>query len=142
MKRRSATPQWQRNLAVAAFAEILILISSQASFNLIPYYVQQLGITDPLHVTTYTATYQSIGLVTFAIFTPIWGILSDRYGRKPMFVRAIAATFLTCVMIAMARTPTHLLVARVIQGCLTPDTTRLESVESCSLRPLLTVTEV
>ncbi len=119
MRQRTATVQWQRNLTFSAIAEVLIILSSQASFNLIPYYVQQLGIKDPLQVTAYTAAYQSLGLVTFAIFTPIWGILSDRYGRKPMFIRAIAATFIICVMMATSRTPTQLLIARIIQGCMT-----------------------
>ena len=119
MKNRLPSVQWQRNLTITAIAEVLIILSSQAAFNLVPYYVQQMGITEPRQVTTYTAAYQSVGLVTFAIFTPIWGILSDRYGRKPMFVRAIAATFVCTTLMALARTPGQLMVARVIQGCMT-----------------------
>ena len=119
MKNRRPRPQWQQNLIVSAVAEVFIILASQAAFNLVPYYIQQMGITDPLKITAYTAAYQSSGLITFAVFTPIWGILSDRYGRKPMFIRAIAATVVCHVLMAIAHTPTQLLVARIFQGCMT-----------------------
>ncbi|NLG28620.1 MAG: multidrug efflux MFS transporter [Chloroflexi bacterium] len=119
MKSRAAAAPWERNLTYCALAEVLIILSSQASFNLIPYYIQQMGLTEPRAVTAYTAAYQSVGLITFAIFTPIWGMLSDRYGRKPLFMRAIAATCVTCAMMALARTPGQLMAARVVQGCMT-----------------------
>lgn len=112
-------PLWQRNLTAAAIGQVLNILSFQASFVLIPYYIQQMGITDQTAVSAWTAAYQTAGAVAFAIFTPIWGVVGDRYGRKPMLVRATVATAAMLVLMGLARTPTQLVILRVIQGCVT-----------------------
>ncbi len=110
---------WQRNLIAISLAQVLTILAFQASIILIPYYVQEMGMTDKAQLSTWTGLYQSLGSVGFAVFTPIWGVLGDRYGRKMMLVRAIIGTMLTLVLMGFARTPTQLLVLRVIQGCVT-----------------------
>lgn len=116
MKRLNLQP-WQRNLWVIVVAEVMALLSFQASFILIPYYIQELGITDVAQVAAWTGAFQSLGAIAFAISTPIWGALGDRYGRKVMLVRAMFATSFALAAIGFARTPTQLMVLRVVQGC-------------------------
>lgn len=115
----SRLPLWQRNLIGISISQVLSILAFQASFILIPYYVQQMGMTDPADVSQWTGWYQSIGGVSFAIFTPIWGALGDRYGRRPMLIRATAATSLMLLLMAFARTPSQLLILRAIQGSVT-----------------------
>jgi len=112
-------PLWQRNLIAISFAQILCILAFQASIMLVPYYVQEMGMTDMAQVGAWTGLYQSLGGVGFAIFTPIWGILGDRHGRKVMLVRAIIGTMVMLFLMGFARTPTQLLVLRAIQGCVT-----------------------
>jgi len=112
-------PTWQVNLWTSVLAELLTLLGFQAGFILIPYYIQEMGITDPRQVAAWTGSYQSLGSIGMAIFTPIWGMLGDRHGRKPMLVRATAATAIIIVLMGLARTPTQLLALRLVQGCLT-----------------------
>ncbi len=112
-------PLWQRNLIAISFAQVFTILAFQASIILIPYYVQEMGMTDMAQVGAWTGLYQSLGGVGFAVFTPIWGILGDRYGRKVMLVRAIIGTMVMLFLMGLARTPTQLLVLRVIQGCVT-----------------------
>ncbi|NLG49589.1 MAG: multidrug efflux MFS transporter [Chloroflexi bacterium] len=112
-------PTWQTNLWTAVAAELLTLLGFQAGFILIPYYIQEMGITDATQVAAFTGTYQSLGSLGLAIFTPIWGMLGDRHGRKSMLVRATAATAVIVMLTGLARTPTQLLVLRLLQGCLT-----------------------
>lgn len=110
---------WQRTVWATVVAEILALLAFQAGAILIPYYVQELGITDMARVAAWTGAYQSAGGIGFAVFTPIWGALGDRYGRKVMLMRAMAATWIILFLMGLARTPTQLMILRVIQGCLT-----------------------
>ncbi len=110
---------WQRNLWAIVVAEVMALLSFQASFILIPYYIQQLGITDLAEVAAWTGAFQSIGAIGFTIATPIWGALGDRYGRKPMLVRAMIATSLVLVGLGLIRTPVQLMVLRALQGFFT-----------------------
>jgi DHA1 family multidrug resistance protein-like MFS transporter len=101
------------------FAQIMTILAFQASFVLIPYYIQQMGITDVREVSAWTGAYQSAGAIAFAVFTPIWGALGDRYGRKIMLVRAMASTAVIMALMGFARTPTQLLALRILQGCVT-----------------------
>lgn len=118
MKRFALEP-WQRNLWAIVVGEVLALLSFQASFILIPYYIQELGITNVAEVAAWTGAFQSIGSIGFTIATPIWGALGDRYGRKPMLVRAMIATCLVLVGIGLVRTPAQLMALRAIQGFFT-----------------------
>jgi DHA1 family multidrug resistance protein-like MFS transporter len=108
---------WQRNLWSTVIAELVIIIGFQAGFVLIPYYFQELGVHDLKELAAWTGAYQSAGSIGFAVFTPIWGALGDRYGRKLMLVRAMLATVLVMGLTGLVRTPMQLMVLRVIQGC-------------------------
>jgi DHA1 family multidrug resistance protein-like MFS transporter len=110
---------WERTVWGTVVAEILTLLAFNASALLIPYYIQQMGITEPARVAAWTGAYQSAGGISFAIFTPIWGAVGDRYGRRLMLLRAMAATALILCLMGVARSPTQLLVLRLIQGSVT-----------------------
>ena len=110
---------WQRNLWVIVVVEVLAILAFQAGFILIPYYIQEMGITDIKAVGAWTGAYQSVGAIGFAISTPIWGILGDRYGRKPMLLRAMIATSLVLGLTGLVRSPVQLLVIRALQGFFT-----------------------
>ncbi len=119
LNRLNTQPLWQRNLFAISLAQVLTILAFQASIILIPYYVQQMGMTDQAQVATWTGMYQSLGGIGFAIFTPIWGVLGDRYGRRPMLLRAMCGTCVMLFLMGLAGTPSQLLILRAIQGCVT-----------------------
>ncbi len=55
-------------------------------------------------------------LVTSTTTTPIYGKLSDLYGRRPIVMVSLALFVLTSVLCALAQTMPQLIVARVLQG--------------------------
>ena len=55
-------------------------------------------------------------LLSASIFTPILGRLGDMTGKKRMFVLALAALALGCLLAALATNLTVMIIARVIQG--------------------------
>lgn len=112
LKRPGVQP-WQRNLWAIVVAEVMALLSFRASFVLIPYYLQDLGVRDVAQVAAWT------GAIGFAIATPLWGALGDRHGLKPMLLRAMFATSLVLAGIGIVRTPTQLMALRVVQGFFT-----------------------
>ena len=51
-----------------------------------------------------------------AIASPIWGVLGDRYGRKPMLIRSMVGGAITVGLIFFAQNPIELVVLRLAQG--------------------------
>jgi DHA1 family multidrug resistance protein-like MFS transporter len=119
----AATPQktssWQRTLVVVWIAEFIGLIGFAMVMPFLPFYVQELGVSDPDQVKFWSGLIVSAQAVTMAIFAPIWGSLADRYGRKIMLERAMFGASLVLTMMAFVQNPQQLLLLRLIQGCLT-----------------------
>jgi MFS family permease len=75
-----------------------------------------LGVPTGRELDLWTAATASISGLSMAIASPIWGILGDRYGRKPMLIRSMVGGALTVGLIYFARNPTDLFVLRLLQG--------------------------
>ena len=85
---------WIVNLVCLWFSQILVLAGFAALIPFIPLFItQELGITIKSEVGRAVALFSFFGSMAYAIFCPIWGKLSDRFGVKPMLLRG---TFLTC----------------------------------------------
>jgi len=110
---------WQRNLYVIAIAEFFTILGFNAVLPFLPYYIQELGVTDLEQVAIWAGLLSSGPAFMMAIFSPIWGAVADRYGRKLMLERAIFAAALILGLMSLARNVHQLLVIRIFQGCLT-----------------------
>ncbi|KKK42211.1 MAG: Tetracycline resistance protein, class B, partial [Candidatus Lokiarchaeum sp. GC14_75] len=96
------------NLWIGLFVDILGL------FIIIPHL--------PSLVVTYHTTYFVIGLLVasnavFSLFSaPIWGKLSDKYGRKPMLLIAESGTCTAFLILAFSNSLPMLFIARIVDG--------------------------
>ena len=50
------------------------------------------------------------------VVAPIWGRLSDKFGRKPIFMASLGASSLTFILFGMADSLSEMFVARALQG--------------------------
>jgi len=64
----------------------------------------------------WTAASASVSGLSMAVASPIWGVLGDIYGRKPMLIRSMLGGAITVGLIFFAQNPTELLVLRFLQG--------------------------
>ena len=64
----------------------------------------------------WTAASGSASGLSMAIASPIWGVLGDRYGRKPMLIRSMLGGAITVGLIFLAQTPLQLVILRLAQG--------------------------
>jgi MFS transporter, DHA1 family, multidrug resistance protein len=64
----------------------------------------------------WTAATASASGLAMAIASPIWGVLGDRFGRKPMLLRSMVGGAITVGLIYFAQNPTELLALRFLQG--------------------------
>ena len=82
----------------------------------IPFYIQEVGVTDPVQVRLWVGLTSSGTAITLAIMAPIWGILGDKWGRKLMILRAMAAGALILFLMSLAKNVQTIFVLRLIQG--------------------------
>lgn len=64
----------------------------------------------------WTAAAASASGLAMAIASPIWGVLGDRLGRKPMLIRSMVGGAITVGLMFLAQTPLQLVVLRFLQG--------------------------
>jgi MFS family permease len=85
---------------------------------ILPLYIAELGIDDPADVARWSGIVFGCNFISLAIFSPIWGRLSDRLGRKPMILRASGWLGLIMIGMGFAQSVWHLVILRLLQGCL------------------------
>ena len=64
----------------------------------------------------WTAAGGSVTGLAMGIASPIWGVLGDRLGRKPMLVRSMVGGALTVGLIYFVQSPEQLVILRFVQG--------------------------
>lgn len=95
-------------LFVTAFVD---MVGLAMIVPLLPYYATDVGASASVVGVLISAF--SIAQLAFA---PVWGRLSDRYGRRPTILAGLLITAAAYVLFAFARSVPVLLVARLIQG--------------------------
>src|SRR5690242_134022 len=88
-------------------------------FPFIPLYVQTLGVHGDAAAAQWAGLITAASAISMAVAQPIWGNLSDKWGRKPMVIRSMLSGGLIAILMGFATTPEHLLIMRFIQGSLT-----------------------
>jgi DHA1 family multidrug resistance protein-like MFS transporter len=101
------------------FAELVAIVGFTVVIPLLPLYVRELGVRGEQEVRIWAGVVFSGHAVTMAVFAPIWGALSDRYGRKVMVERAMFGGALVIGLMGLAQNVHQLVLLRTLQGALT-----------------------
>jgi MFS family permease len=111
-------PYYRRNLLVLWAAVFLASISWYQVVPFLPLFLQQMGIKHShiLHWSGWVYAAQSVACI---VTMPYWGKLGDRYGRKPMCVRAGICLAGVYFGMSLCRIPIHLVIMRFLDGALT-----------------------
>ena len=110
---------WQRNLYTLWVAELMAIAGFTVVLPFLPYYVQELGVTELEQVEFWSGLLFASKAIAMAIFSPIWGSVADRYGRKLMVERAMFSGAVLMGAMGFAQNVQQLLVLLILQGCLT-----------------------
>lgn len=110
---------WRRNLYAIAAAQTLAIVGFSLRVPFLPFYVEDLGATTVGEQALWTGLINAGGAGVMAIAAPVWGVVADRRGRKPMLLRAALAGALTVTLMSLATSPWQLLALRFVEGALT-----------------------
>jgi DHA1 family multidrug resistance protein-like MFS transporter len=107
---------WRRNLAICVFGSFTTLVSLSMLLPFLPLYVQQLGVDSTSAVVQWSGVAYGVTFLGTAITSPLWGQLADRYGRKPMLVRAALGMAVVMSTIGLAHNVYELVALRFAAG--------------------------
>ncbi|MFC1960964.1 MFS transporter [Chloroflexota bacterium] len=107
----------RRNIMILFFTLVVVMMGFGMAIPVLPFYIEEFG-----------ASGSSMGLLMAIyalmqfIFAPLWGDLSDRYGRKPILVMGILGNAIAQVLFGMATSMSMLFIARALAGILSSAT--------------------
>lgn len=116
---RQSSANWKRNLYIISFGELVAISGFAIIIPFLPYYVQELGVTDLSQVAIWSGLALTSHALTMGLLAPIWGSLADRYGRKLMVERAMLGGALVMAAMAFVQNVPQLVLLRAMQGALT-----------------------
>jgi DHA1 family multidrug resistance protein-like MFS transporter len=115
----AARPLWRRNLLVLSSSQLVTVAAMSIVIPFIPFFVRELGVTDRAAVERWSGLIFSGPFLAAGLMSPVWGALGDRYGHKPMVVRAIIGLAVVNFLCYFVRTPLEFWILRLIQGAVT-----------------------
>ena len=107
---------WRRNLAVCVFGSFTTLVSLSMLLPFLPLYVRQLGVDAQSAVIEWSGVAFGATFLGTAVTAPLWGRLADRFGRKPMLVRAALGMAVVMSLIGVAHNVQELVALRLVAG--------------------------
>ncbi len=111
--------RWKSNLYTIWLTQIISLMSFNFGIPFMSYYIQDLGVTDAAEVKTFIGLLTAVAGISAGVMAPIWGRLSDKYGKKMMLLRAIAAGGIVMLGMGFSANVYQLLFFRFLQGIFT-----------------------
>jgi DHA1 family multidrug resistance protein-like MFS transporter len=107
----------RKNLFILSFTLLVVMLGYGMVMPIMPFYIEHFGVGGT-ELGWMMSTYSLMQLIC----APVWGILSDRYGRKPILSIGILGYAITLFMFGLAKTFTMLFVARSLSGILSSAT--------------------
>ena len=98
-------------LGIVFTTVVIDLIGFGIVIPILPLYAKDLGASP----TVIGALASSYALMQF-LFAPLWGRMSDRYGRRPIILIALAGSAISSLLIGLATSLIFLFVARILNG--------------------------
>lgn len=98
-------------LPIVVISVIVDMLGYTLVMPLLPFYAQSFGASDFM-----VGIIISMNAVTSLIMGPVWGRLSDRYGRKPILLVSQAGTLLSFVVLAFSGSTWMLIASRLLDG--------------------------
>ena len=100
-------------------AQLLSMIGFAFVLPFLPFYIRELGVTDERLVPVWAGVMAAAGSLVMAVFSPLWGWLADRHGRKIMVERAMFGGAVITFAMGLVSNVWQLLFLRLLSGATT-----------------------
>jgi len=107
----------RKNLLILSFTLLVVMLGYSMAMPLLLFYIENFGVGGT-ELSWLMSTYSLMQLIC----APIWGILSDRYGRKPILAIGVLGYTITLFLFGLAQSFIMLFIARSLSGILSSAT--------------------
>ncbi|MDR6884617.1 MFS transporter [Paenibacillus sp. GCM10023248] len=108
---------WKRNLFVLWVGTFLVSMAYTVSIPFMSIFLQDdLGVRS--HLELWTGVVFAITFLAAALIAPFWGSMADKYGRKPMMLRAGICLSIAYFLYFIVQNPYELILVRIMEGLL------------------------
>jgi DHA1 family multidrug resistance protein-like MFS transporter len=109
---------WRKNLYGMWFAQFIAAFGLNMVVPFLPMYLRDLGVHGEEAIRVWSGIVFSAPYLVSAFMQPLWGLLGDRLGQKPMIIRAMTGLAVANALMGFSQTVYQFLVFRFLQGCL------------------------
>jgi DHA1 family multidrug resistance protein-like MFS transporter len=110
---------WERTLWAAWVAQLISITAFALVMPFMPFYIRDLGVKGEAAVSMWSGITITASGLMLALFSPVWGTLADRYGRKLMVERAMFGGAIILLIMGSVRNVYQLVLLRGLQGVFT-----------------------
>ena len=107
----------RKNLFILSFTLLVVMLGYGMVLPIIPFYIEMLG-AGGRELGWMMSTYSLMQLIC----APLWGVLSDRIGRKPVLTIGVLGYAISLLMFGLANSFWMLFFARTLSGILSSAT--------------------
>jgi DHA1 family multidrug resistance protein-like MFS transporter len=108
----------RKSLLILSFTLLVVMLGYGIAMPMLPFYIEKFGVGGK-EFGWMMASYSFMQLIC----APVWGLLSDRFGRKPILAVGVLGYAISFFMFGMARSFAVLFLARALSGVLSSATT-------------------
>ena len=113
------SPSWRTSLYVTCVAQATAMLAFGFVLPFLPLYLKEIGVRPDSAVVFWSGALVTSTGVSLAIFSPIWGALADRHGRKLMVLRSMLIGGLIIALMGLVQNVEQFLALRILQGVFT-----------------------
>lgn len=94
----------------------IAFVGFQFSSPFLPLYVRELGVTDPAMIALWSGVLAAVTPTVSGLLSPVFGRLADRFGRKMMLIRSLAAFTVIIALMGLVTSVWQFFAMRFLQG--------------------------
>ncbi|WP_377889389.1 MFS transporter [Alkalihalobacillus sp. R86527] len=107
---------WKRNVWILFICQFLVLGAMTMIMPFLPLYLQELGVEGEKQISIWSGIIFGANFLTAFLFSPFWGRVADRHGRKLMVLRSGFGMAVVIILTGFATGPFELLGLRLLNG--------------------------
>ena len=109
---------WRKNLYLIFVTEFVVIMAFSFVNPFLPLFIQELGDFNNKQAAFWTGIALGGGGLAMFLSSPVWGIIADRWGRKPMVLRAMFGASVILALMGIVSNVYAFIALRCSQGLL------------------------